>query len=193
MLYEFALYLGDDFFLQCVYLISTTDLHHLGCAACIHRLYPSIHRLPLANRSHLLHLLRACLHHKIRLVRLSHLMKRIQSSMPQFLIIRMHLLIQRIQLFLLYQRSYHARPPILLLHGLLDMLNKRLLEEALGVDVCELLEELGSYYEDVVLLAGLPIGLDEDFSVGVVGEQLYRGDGVAAESVLYPHWLEEGY
>ncbi len=73
------------------------------------------------------------------------------------------------------------------------MLNKGLLEEALGVDVCELLEELGSYYEDVVLLAGLPVGLDEDFSVGVVGQQLYCGDGVATESIVYPHWLEEGY
>ena len=105
----------------------------------------------------------------------------------------MHLLIQRIQLFLLYQRSYHASPPILLLHWLLDVLNKRLLEEALGVDVCEFLEELGSYYEDVVFLAGLPVGLDEYFSVWVVGQQLYCSDGVAAKSVVHPHWLEEGY
>ena len=193
MLYEFILYLGDNFFLQCVYLVSTTDLHHLGCTACIHRLYPSIHCLPLANRSHFLHLLRGCLGHKIGLVRLSHLMKRIQRSMPQVLIIRMHLLIQRIQLFLLYQRSYYTSSPILLLDRLLYLLNKWLLEEALGVYVCELLEELRSYYEDIVLLAGLPVGLDEDFSVGVVGQQLYRGDGVAAESVVYLHWLEEGY
>ena len=73
------------------------------------------------------------------------------------------------------------------------MLNKRLLEETFSVDISEFLEELGSYEEDVILLTGLPVGLDEDLGVGVVGEKFYCCDGVTTEAVVYPYWLEEGY
>ncbi len=72
------------------------------------------------------------------------------------------------------------------------MLDEWLLEETFCVDICEFLEELGCNDEDVVFLTGLPVCLDEDLGVGIVGEEFYCCDCVAAEGIVDFYCLEEG-